>query len=409
MKLTSRGRRQVTNSLFQGSYWVYRNLSLRVREGGIEGNQLPFTVLQQFLPLLVNQLREYASRNPDWFRFQNIDENHIDLIEPVTVRTDVSPTTWWCSSCHNLYSGPIGQVGIQNGRCPSCRQRALVQLASVFMCPQCHNIEPVEKVSCPHCGDSRSVILEGHGGRRREYRWKCTRHTNFEVYVHKQCSRDGARMALKSTGGRLYNTARLPNVQTFSAGNRNIREIGNLRFVPSRATVIDVVVGRIPISDLNAYYRGEETSPIEPFVNPNTGNYIGLVSRLETDAIVISALQPQYRDNLTLHSLKHALLNAAPAVTGLTQDEFGAYLQIQSGQLVFYDNVHGGTGGCRLLSDRRLNRWLQVARELAECHQVQCEDACRGCLFLPSRICHQGNSSLDRHRVLEVIPGNINP
>jgi len=129
--------------------------------------------------------------------------------------------------------------------------------------------------------------------------------------------------------------------------------------------------------------------------------------RLETDAIIITTLKPEYRDNLTLHSLKHALLNAAPAVTGLTQDEFGADLQEEQERIVLFDNISGGTGGCRLLADRRLHRWLQVARELAECHQVQCEDACRGCLFLPSRICRQGNHNLDRHRVLEVIPENI--
>lgn len=409
MKLTTRGRRQVANSLFPGNYWVFRNLSLRVRDGGVEASQLPFTVLQYLLPIVVGQLRERAMRNLDWNRFRNVDMNRIDLVEPITVRTDVNPTTWWCSSCHNLFSGPLGQVGIQNGKCPSCRQRRMIQLASVFMCPTCHTIEPVEKISCPQCGDSRSVILEGHEGRRREYRWKCIHHPNFEVYVRRQCPRDGARMALKSTGGRLYNTARLTNVDASIIGNRDARELGGLRFAASRATVVDVVVGRIPISDFNAYYRGEESSPIEPFVNPHTGNFTVLVSRLETDAIAVTALEQQYQDNITLHSVKHALLNAAPAVTGLTQDEFGADLQDQGGRLVLYDNVPGGTGGCRLLSDRRLQRWLQVARELAECHQVQCDDACRGCLFLPTRICHQGNLSLDRHRVLELIPENLEP
>src|SRR5436853_5673752 len=99
------------------------------------------------------------------------------------------------------------------------------------------------------------------------------------------------------------------------------------------------------------------------------------VSRLETDAITMSIKHSIIANDLSLHSLKHALLNAAPAVTGLIQDEFGANIAIGENKLVIFDNVSGGTGGCRVLVDRRLERWLQVARELAECHQIQCEDA----------------------------------
>ena len=134
---------------------------------------------------------------------------------------------------------------------------------------------------------------------------------------------------------------------------------------------------------------------------------MGFVSRLETDAVVIESnakTGTSEQTNLILHSLKHALLNAAPAVTGLTQDEFGANLDLENRELLLYDNRPGGTGGCRLLADRRLLRWLNVARELAECHQVQCAGACRACLFLPTRLCRQGNLSLDRQRVLQLIP-----
>ncbi len=404
MRLTSRGRRHVGTSLFPGNYWIFRNLSLRVRDGGIEAAQLPFTVLSQLLPFVVEQLRDRALSNPDWRRFRGVDVDRVELVEPVTVRVDVNPTTWLCTSCHSLFSGPLAQLGIQEGRCPNCSQRVLVQLNSVFMCPACHTIEPLVRVPCNQCNDSRSVVLEGHEGRRREYRWRCTQHPEFELYVRRQCGRDRSRMVLKSTGGRLYNKAWLTHIQASVVGSRGATEIGSLRFSPSRATIADFIVGRIPIADFNAYYRGEERSPVEPFINPNTGNFIGLVSRLETDAITVTSLRNEYANSLTLHSVKHALLNAAPAVTGLTQDEFGATLLQEQGPLIFYDNVPGGTGGCRLLSDTRLTRWLQVTRELAECHQVQCEDACRGCLFLPARICRQGNHSLDRRRILELFP-----
>ena len=407
MALTTRGRRQVTTSLFPGNYWVFRNLSLRVSDGGVSGNQLPFRVLSEILPIITEQLQNYVSQYSSWSRFQNVNENRIALIEPSKITTEISPTTWWCSDCHSLFSGPIGQIGIHQGICPSCNHRRIVQLAVVFMCPTCHEIEPIERVICPECKDSRSVVLEGHGGRRREYRWRCRKHPKFEVYLRKQCRRDKSRMSLKSTGGRLYNVAKLSTVHVSDSRSASDREMGHLRFSLSRASVVDVTIGRIPIADFNAFYQGSEHSPVEPFINPETGNFIGLVSRLETDAIIVTTSEKEYQDELTLHSIKHALMNAAPAVTGLTQDEFGAELQLDQARIILFDNVSGGTGGCRLLADRRLTRWLQVARELAECHQVQCDDACRACLFLPSRICSQGNHSLDRHRVLDIIPENL--
>jgi hypothetical protein len=266
------------------------------------------------------------------------------------------------------------------------------------MCPRCHEISTLEPIPCRDCRDRRSVILRGSGGRRREYRWRCTRHPEFEEYVRRICPRDGARMVLKSTGGHLYNTARISHVEAVTAGGGAAR--GHLNFANGRAAVIEMIIGRIPIAEFGAYFRGGELSVVEPFINPQTGRYVALVARLQTDALIISGAS---LDETSLHSLEHALLNAAPAVTGLTQDEFRTDTH-NGRQLVIYDNAAGGTGGARLLGERRLDRWLQVARELAECHQVQCEDACRGCLFLPSRLCREGNVGLNRHRVLSLLP-----
>jgi ATP-dependent helicase YprA (DUF1998 family) len=213
-------------------------------------------------------------------------------------------------------------------------------------------------------------------------------------------------MVLKSSGGRIYYPERLTEVLSQTAENKE-RRVGGLCFNPAHAAVVDIVVGRVPIADLNDYFRRTEISQVEPFRNKHTGNFMAFVSRLDTDAIAVttrSKFQTAEEANLVLHSLKHALLNAAPAVTGLTQDEFSASLNVDTQELLIYDNVLGGSGGCRLLADRRLKRWLNVARELAECHQIQCEDACRACLFLPSRLCRQGNAVLSRHRVIDLIP-----
>lgn len=407
MKLTSRGRRQIATSLFPGNFWVFRNLSLRVLEGGVQTAPLPFSVQQWLIPRISADLATKAADNPKWRGFRGITQDRLELVEPVGVKTAVSPRTWWCTRCKSLTNGPVSKVGIKDGICPKCRTQTIIQLASIFVCPTCHDMKPVEAVVCPQCNDSRSVILEGREGRRREYRWRCSKHPDFELYVRRNCVADGSRMVLKSTGGRIYYPERLTEVSAHASPEGTQQSVGDLCFSPSHAAVVDIVVGRIPVADLNEYFRKTERSPIEPFRNVHTGNFMAFVSRLETDAIAVTARSkfPSNEEaNLFLHSLKHALLNAAPAVTGLTQDEFGASLNPDTQELLIYDNVLGGSGGCRLLAGRRLRRWLHVARELAECHQVQCEDACRACLFLPTRLCRQGNRFLSRSSVLELIP-----
>src|SRR5205823_3139035 len=141
-----------------------------------------------------------------------------------------NPTTWWCAQCENLFNGPVGRMGIEDGKCPNCGTRSIIQFASVFVCPSCHTIAPLEPAICPDCHDSRAVILEGRGGRRREYRWRCRIHPEFELYVRKNCNRDGARMALKATGGRIYYPEQIRQVSSQILGQGIKREVGDLHF-----------------------------------------------------------------------------------------------------------------------------------------------------------------------------------
>jgi hypothetical protein len=209
-------------------------------------------------------------------------------------------------------------------------------------------------------------------------------------------------MVLKSAGGRTYYEQTILDVNYQPRSEDSVVASG-LRFMTGRASVSEVIVGRRPVADVGDYFRGVERPTVEPFVNPITGRTTCFVSLLQTDALRVEAAAEPLQLTVA-HSLKHALLNAAPAVTGLTQDEFGADLEDSNGvyALVLYDGVSGGTGGCRMLGSSRLERWLSVARELAECHQVECEGACRGCLFLPARVCRRGNQDLDRFELLRL-------
>jgi hypothetical protein len=405
MRLATRGRRRAATTLFPGNYLVFRHLALQIPNNGVRVAPIANSLDNQIRQMLIPWLKREARDNPEWLEFRDVDEDKIELVEPISITGNVKPTSWWCTNpkCNRFFYGALSQVGINSAKCPDCKQKKLVQFPAIFMCPTCHAVEQVQNVKCPECRDSRSVILTGKGGRRLSYRWKCTRHPDFKLFVGKNCLRDQTRMVLKSVGGRIYHAETWSHVTPRTIKSLKPQVISSLSFAPSRATVIDVTIGRIPVANPDAYYQGNEQSFKEPFVNPDTGRYMGFVSFIETDAITVSHAGGAGFDDLTLHSLEHALLNAAPAVTGLTQDEFGSDLNYDKGELVIYDNVYGGSGGCRLLADRRLNRWLQVVRELAECYQVQCDSACRGCLFLPSRLCRHINHDLDRNTVLNLI------
>jgi len=401
---TKRGRRQVASTLHPGAFWVFRNLCVRVGDGDLAIASLGFDVLMDLIPRVVTELQSRAGSRQVWKNFTGVTRNNLTLGMPTGVSAQVNPSSWWCSNCYAFYTGQIGRLKLDGGKCPRCKERAIVQMPMVFICPVCHRIDNVEAPQCPECGTPSEVILVGTGGRRREYRWKCRKHPSFELRLARVCQQHPSQpMVLKSTGGLVYFPERLLDVTYTALAGSAPTNRGGLNFTRARAQVSDILIGRRPVADTRAYYRGQEFSPIEPFINPATGSYTGYVSMLDTNAIIVTGAYSPLADDITLHSLKHALLNAAPAATGLTQEEFGASYFTAANELVIYDNVSGGTGGCRLLSSRRLNQWLTVARELAECNQMQCEAACRACLFLPSRVCRQNNQVLDRKTVLAAL------
>lgn len=403
MELFKKDRRQAASTLFPGNYFVFRNLALQVPPTGVQASPISFSLTARILAQLVPWLQHKAQNEAGWEQFRSVDQDRMTLVEPSRTIGSVAPTSWWCvnQECNKFYQERIGTVGINNGSCPTCRERSIVQFPGVFICPTCHAIEPVTNVQCNECHDARAVFLTGSSGRWSTFRWRCRHHDQFTVNLGKRCRTDQTRMVLKSVGGKIYHGENWSSVDAVAGSEPEVVR-GVLRFRSARATVLNVSVARVPVANPSDYYQGREQSVKEPFLDPLSGNFTAYVSRIETDAITISASNGALHDAITLHSLEHGLMNAAPAVTGLTQDEFGSDLKHESGEIVFYDNVQGGSGACRLLVDRRLDRWLQVVRELSECHQVQCDDACRGCLFLPSRLCRKLNNDLDRYTVLSL-------
>lgn len=398
---TQRALPQVLHSYFPGAYFVFRNLSLRVRDDGVSGDPIPFGLMMRLVPMFAAQLQARSADDPAWARFAGVSADRLELIRPSLVQADVEPTTWWCTGCGELLTGALDRLGVRNAQCPQCSARRLVQLNAVFVCSNCHQIRSARKPLCQDCGDSSAVRLRGGSGRRREYHFVCGVHAAFRRDLMEFCERDRIPMRLKATGGRVHLPALLRDISTTTSTRGAVQARGSLTVLPARADVVEAIVGRIPVADVGAYYRRREFSIVEPFTNAHTGGFKAFVHRLETDALTIRIggdIPP-----VATHSLKHALLNAAPAVTGLTQEEFGATWDGDTREITIYDNVQGGSGGSDLLGNRRLDRWLGVAKELAECHQVQCDDACRGCLFLPSRLCRAGNLDLDRHQVLTLL------
>jgi len=79
-------------------------------------------------------------------------------------------------------------------------------------------------------------------------------------------------------------------------------------------------------------------------------------------------LQKEY---IFLHSLKHAIINAAPRYTGITRNEFSGYVKpndTDESELVILDSIEGGSGAIILLG-RHWNMVWQLTKNLIQTRQ----------------------------------------
>ena len=139
-----------------------------------------------------------------------------------------------------------------------------------------------------------------------------------------------------------------------------------------------------------------------------------LPSRLLTTSGLVIKVKPEIMEKIEelpgqrrgpmelLHTLSHAFLSRIPILSGLESAEFGEALDIESGEVLIYDNAQGGIGGVEgLVSSREsINSLLMEARTSVEC-PLECPVACKACLFSDS--CNMLNWYLDRHLLKEVM------
>ncbi len=250
---TVRPLSQAVRTYFPGAFFVYRNLSLRVRDNGVTGNPLPFRLQARLIPDLVGDLRALAATDPQWREFGTIDEDRVELTSPSMIEADVEPTTWWCGNCGELLNGPLARVGIRDAACPSCHAHRVVQMNAIFMCSVCHQLSPVAKALCLIAMTHRMSLRGVQGGVAN------TDSAAFGICLNRHCClRDRVHNAM---------TLKAPVVGCISLRHRGstskprsggaLGKIEEGRVTQARADVVVIVVGRISCGS-GAYYRRRE-------------------------------------------------------------------------------------------------------------------------------------------------------
>lgn len=415
-RLGYRGQSQLATRYFPGTYATFRNLCYRISEDHVETAPLPVREQVRLLDYLEAAVARRASQPDGRFLRRFTGEDALELVRPVAVMAEVAPDTWFCHNCQGYFVGDLRDLKIRQGRCPLCEQQSIIQFSSIFICPRDQDIVRVEPPSCPECRSSGNMKLDMAGGRRGEYEWYCAKHPKVRQRLARrhEC---GEMMVLKNA----YSNLMIPDTDRtlsfipqdgVSADAQQlgiVRQFGicDVRF--GRVAVTEFVLGYRRVHDLGAYYSQQLSIPIRPFINNATRKMRVFCSHQATDGVqvvieraMLNDLQPEEQGEL-VHSLKHALINVAPVLTGLAMGEYGADFDPSQGTVTLYDKGQGGKGGSRLLATTRIARWFELAQELVECRHNDCEQACRGCLFLPHTVCRTINRNLDRRLLQRVL------
>lgn len=128
-------------------------------------------------------------------------------------------------------------------------------------------------------------------------------------------------------------------------------------------------------------------------------NLVILSRRLETSGLLIKVKETEmeFPEQVVLHhTVSHAFLRPLPITVGLDSTEFFESIDVDSHEVVLYDNSPGGIGGVAGVIDEgelRIEYQERVIPMAIDC-ALQCRSACKACLFIEN--CGRLNRQLNR-------------
>jgi hypothetical protein len=187
--------------------------------------------------------------------------------------------------------------------------------------------------------------------------------------------------------------------------NTNVVDLKETRF--SRLNVLEAVYG-FKVGDskrgLSTYYIGGREQDLIGRLIETQGFVLSFNPNIYTE---LEKISEKYKSkvgdmiDITLHTLKHALLVLMPQYTGLEPNKFfGSYeynLENKTAKVYVYDTDEGGSGGYASLMSEG-SRFINIINEIKTrllCLQRECQYACKLCMHIEN--CGKLNKKLNRN------------
>jgi hypothetical protein len=268
---------------------------------------------------------------------KNLEELEEKVFCPKTITVTPFPTTAFCTRCGIIYKTKIPFDFL----CVKCRGQVR-QLPDVWLCKNYHITEIDAPERCSQCGKNKFEHLGG-------YRWKCVNCRKRNDTFRRYCPRCTEKNEVKAENiPKTYADA-----IRFVTFNENKETSKRLKTEDYNNHGLEVLFGNCDILFLAKEYV------VNPFGRPiyypitDEGEPIVWADIMSSEGIKIKISEKvkeefSFEWNTFVHSLKHALINAAPKYTGVTRNEFIGIIKPGEDEIIIVDSADGGSGASRL-------------------------------------------------------------
>lgn len=299
---------------------------------------------------------------------RGIEEIEEKILCPKSINVKPFPSIAFCEKCGIIY-GKKRKIPI-DFICINCNANVR-QLPEVWICDFGH-ISEIDAPDRCFCG---SEFFEHMG----YYKWNC-----------KKCGKKNDRYKIPPTCDICKNKVRalkIPKIRAkdynFNLFNVNNVIAGKLRPSIYNKKGLNISFGECKLLFLATDYecRTHNISRSFPILNEENEPVI-LADTLTTEGIKINisdALNKDFGDNWSIfvHSLKHALINAAPKYTGVTRHEFIGIFKPDKNEIIIADSDEGGNGASRLFYTHFEKIWNLASEIVKKTKKIELEINCQ--------------------------------
>lgn len=368
---------------------------------------------------------------------------------PKTGTSEVFPQTWYCSNpvCNRFEVGAL-----RSRSCVKCG-REMRQLPVVVICDSCGYMDAIRQPKCDRCNSSsnlRLVMYERYNiGSWRIVCQKCLDPilqsrgiSSNRPDLFKQYEREFHVWSDVEPGTKCPRCRSLHVTNSTDLGKRLIPAGANV-VAPAFKTTFDQDISEMKAKAVTT--AGREFSVSEDWkeilvrikkifgireiyltnitaLSCTYGFRVGKHSKTlafqgnniflradEGEAVLFEfdkTLIPADRMKETLHAAAHAFMQVAGYVTGLGNEAYHEYYDVEGGVAMVFTSE---AGGCNVLltEKAKLLEWLKRTRAIVHNCKNQCKNGCPWCIQVRSFQCSSFNRELDRTSIADLWKGRF--